>query len=204
MFSALRNEVDSRLHLIQQSLLALARIEAETIFPPEVSRCLKGLTFVQLYAVYEHCVTESVQAALRGVNASGLALRDLRHELLSLVLDDNCKSLAACGPDRTWEVRMNLMRQTRSFEPVRAPEALFPADGTHYRSAQLRTIWSLFGISAPHVPDNRLIGRIDELVDFRNAIAHGRMRAEEVGSRFSLQDLESKRADTAAICQYIM
>src|SRR5438552_1861906 len=132
MFPALRNEVDGRLLLIQQSLAVLGRMEGEAMYPPEVSRCLKGLIFVQFYAVYEYCVSGAVQAALRGVNASGLALRDLRYELLFLALDDTCKSLAACGPDRIWETRMALMSRTRSLDPVRAPETLFPADGTHY------------------------------------------------------------------------
>jgi hypothetical protein len=204
MFLALRDEVESRLLLIQQSLAALARIEGDATFPPEVSKSLKGLTFVQLYAVYEHCVSSAVQVALRGLNSTGLALRELRHELLSLALDDHCKSLAACGPDRTWEVRMALMSRTRSVERVQAPETLFPADGSHYRIGQLRTIWALFGIGTPHVPDGRLIGRIDELVELRNGIAHGRMRAEEVGGRFSLQDLESRHSDTAQICRHVI
>jgi hypothetical protein len=76
-------------------------------FPEAVPRLLKGLVFVQPYAVYEHCIVAGVQVALRQVNASGLILRELRPELLSIVLD------------------------------------------------------------------NRLIGRISEIVELRNGIAHG-------------------------------
>jgi hypothetical protein len=204
MFPAIRQEVERRLLLIQQSLAALAKIESEGSFPPDVSRCLKGLTFVQLYAVYEHCVSSAVQAALREVNASRIALCDLRHELLCLALDDTCRSLEDCRPNRTWKARLILMGKSRSREPARAPEGLFPADGTHFRIDQLRTIWALFGIGAPEVPDNRLIGRIAELVELRNGITHGRLRAEEVGSGVSVQDLESRCADTADICMHVI
>jgi len=204
VFAALRNEVDIRLLAVQQSLIAIARVEADAAFPADVSKTLKGLVFVQLYAVYEYCVTTSVQTGIRAVNSSNLALRDLRHELLSLALDDGCRSLADCGASRTWDVRLNLMARTRSSDPVQAPETVFPADGTHYRVGQLSTIWSLFGIVEPCVPDNRFIGRIDELVELRNGIAHGRMTAEDVGSRFSLTDLQSRHGDTKALCEHVV
>lgn len=204
MFLALRNEIESRLLIVQESLAALSRIEDDSAYSPTVSKCLKGLTFVQLYAVYEHCVTSAVQCAIRGLNASGLTLRELRHELLSLALDANCRSLTACGVDRTWEVRIKLMRLTRSADPVSAPETVFPADGSHFRGTQLQTLWELFGIVGPHVPHNRLIGRIEELVELRNGIAHGRMRAEDVGGRFSIGDLRVRHSDTAEICWHLI
>jgi hypothetical protein len=204
LFAALRVEVDARLLVIQQSLAALGRIEGDASFQPEVAKTLKGLAFVQLYAVYEHCVWTAVQAALKGVNASGLLLRELRHELLSMALDDNCKSLGSCGPERTWDVRLKLMGRTRGDEVVQAPEGLFPVDGSHYRIGQLRTIWSVFGMASPQVPADRLIGRIEELVELRNGIAHGRMRAEDVGSRFSLQDLADRYGDTRDLCHHII
>lgn len=204
MFALLRAEVDDRFLLIQQILNTLGHIETDSSFPPDVPRTLKGLVFVQLYAVYEHCVCNAVQAALRSVNRQALSLRELRHELLAMALDDGCKSLSNCGTERMWPVRVMLLGKSRSAEAAEIPENLFPADGSHYRIGQLRTIWTLFGMASPEVPDNRLIGRIDELVELRNGIAHGRLRAEEVGRRFSLNDLQDRFVDTGEICRHVL
>jgi len=81
---------------------------------------------------------------------------------------------------------------------------LFPNDGSHYRANQLRTIWNIFGITLPIVPNIQLIGRIDELVDKRNAIAHGRETARAVGSRHSTAEMEVRFRDTEIIAYYVI
>jgi hypothetical protein len=81
---------------------------------------------------------------------------------------------------------------------------LFPSDGSHYRIAQLRTIWKIFSVGAPVVPEPRLIGRVEELVENRNAISHGRRTPEEVGGRYSVQDIADRVDDTNAICSHVL
>lgn len=204
MFSALRYEVEGRLQTIQESILGLSKAEGDSNYPASFSRTLKGLAFVQMYAVYEYCITNAVQCAVRVVNSYSFPFRDLRHELLALTLDANYRSIAAVTSEKSWPGRIELVRRARSTEPASAPETLFPADGSHFRDIQLRTIWAIFGVQCAHVPDNRLIGRIEELVEVRNAIAHGRERAESVGGRFSLTDIKTRHADTVEICRHLI
>jgi hypothetical protein len=73
-------------------------------------------------------------------------------------------------------------------------DTAFPSDGSHFRARQIQTIWDIFGLTGPIVPDNKFIGRIDELVENRNAIAHGRRTSEDVGSGYSFDDM-GKRVD---------
>lgn len=204
MFAALQLEVERRLLIVKQTLDTLTRLEADASHTPEVLRSLKGLTFVQLYAVYEYCVVTLVQAVIREVNSKGIVVRELRDELLAFALNDDYKSLADCGWGKTWAARLHLINRAKSADPVLVPDNLFPSDGSHFRVDQLRTIWSLFGVTGPCIPENKFIGRIDEIVELRNGIAHGRMKPEDVGARFSVWDLEVRQADTAVLCQFLI
>ena len=56
----------------------------------------------------------------------------------------------------------------------------------------------------PIVPEQRHLGRIMELVENRNAIAHGRRTPEDVGRSYSKQDIEDRISDIFDICIYIV
>jgi hypothetical protein len=94
---------------------------------------------------------------------------------------------------------MELFKKVDSASTFDVCDDLFPFDGSHFRFQQLETIWALFGLAVPIVTANRMMGRIDELVEHRNAIAHGRATAEEVGRRFSVGDIEGRINDTQDI-----
>ncbi len=59
-------------------------------------------------------------------------------------------------------------------------------------------------MTTPVVPESRLIGRIDELVENRNAIAHGRRTPEEVGGRYSTSEIEKRVDDIERITIYLV
>ena len=56
----------------------------------------------------------------------------------------------------------------------------------------------------PVVPEPRLVGRIEELVENRNAIAHGRRTPEEVGGRYSTAEIEKTADDIEKIGSYFV
>lgn len=70
--------------------------------------------------------------------------------------------------------------------------------------ARFKTIWNLFGIDGPTLPDLRLISRIDELVGNRNSIAHGRLTANEVGRDYSAKDLGRIIKDVSTIANHVI
>jgi len=189
---------------MQVTLRYVGGVEADQSAPLDVVRALKGLAFVQLYAIYEYAVVQSVIAANRTVSSHKIAHSALRHSLLPLALDSECKSLADCGPSREWDVRRGLMAGSRASDPAAITDTLFPSDGSHFRRRQLNTIWELFGLDSSIVPEPRLLGRIDELVEKRNSVAHGRESAESVGARFSLSDLEARLVDIATVCRHVI
>ena len=201
MFADARNEVASRIRE-GTTFLAIA-MAARNRGAAATSR---GLLFVQLYGAYEYAVGASVQAALSYIQTQFLSCNDLKRSLLSLILAPEWGSAKTVGPREVWKARCRLMDRLNDISPLSNLQSagLFPSDGSHYRRSQLETIWNVFGIAGPIVPQQRLLGRIDELVETRNAVAHGRQTAREVGGRHSDQDMQDRIADTYLIARHVI
>lgn len=164
----------------------------------------KGLFFVHLYGTYEYTVTAAVQESLRHINQGKSKIVDCHPVFLSMALDPECRSLVDVGPDKTWDRRRVLFRRINSSEEVAVAETLMPTSGGNPKYEHLCSIWETFCIREPVVPRPLLIGRIKELVDSRNAIAHGRESASAVGSRFTPAELHTRYADISEVCSHVI
>ena len=203
MFDITRNEVTTRILEGRRLLSAISADDPQDRL--EAAATCRGLLFVQLYGVYEYAVRTSVQASLDFLTTASLSCVDIRRSLLTLVLHPQWTSAATAGTPRLWSQRLALLDSMANSNALTdLDNTLFPSDGSHYRANQLRTIWSIFGITLPIVPDSALIGRIDELVEKRNAIAHGRETARAIGSRHSTEEMEVRLRDTEIIAYYVI
>ena len=203
MFATVSAMIADR-RLSSQRTVALIKSLEQTSQVALATTC-KGLAFVQLYATYEYAVRSAVQATLVALRAAGVEIRTLRRDLLALVLDSQWESVSRSGRKRVWDSRMALIASIDSGEPTSTlRDDLFPSDGSHYRIQQLYTVWDVFSVSGPVVSEPRLIGKIDELVENRNAISHGRLTPEEVGGRYSWQEIASWVDDTDAIAGHVV
>ncbi len=202
MFDIIGIEIDSRIALNKQLCAMVRSIEQSKAL--ESAAC-KGLIFVNLYGVYEYAVRSGVQAVLAAIRSDRLCPRDLHSNLLALVLNPKFSSVSAAGRSKIWKHRFDLIREFESSTPLQMlDDTLFPNDGSHYRVGQLQTIWAVFGIDVPLLSELRLFGRIDELVENRNAIAHGRRTPEEVGGRYSQSEIEKRVDDIEKIAKHIV
>ena len=203
MFDATRKEIALRLVEGRVFLSILTRAKPD-ITHSSAATC-RGLLFVQLYGAYEYAVTMSVQSALDTIRTDSLSCSHVRKSVLALILQSRWDSVATSGRRRLWERRMELLATMHEDTlPVDFDNTLFPNDGSHYRVPQLDTIWQLFGIAEPVLPHPRLALRINELVENRNAIAHGRHTAREVGSRYTDNEMAARIDDTDAITQHVI
>ncbi len=164
----------------------------------------KGLVFVALYGLYEYTVRASVRTSLTMIKLHGRPINTIIPELLGLALDAEIASVIDSARTRHWGSRVELFQKSCGSSLVDVADTAFPHDGSHYRIAQLRTIWTVFDIRKPVVPNGRLIPLIDELVENRNSIAHGRDTAEDVGHRYTDTEMLQKANGTQAICLHIV
>ena len=202
MFPSVRNEVDRRLLACHQQLGLIARLEAEQ---SAIAPVCKGMYFVQLYALYEYSVKSTVTSAIGSLAATGSAWNRIRHAGLSLILDPMWEAAAKSGKAQKWDARISVAERIRSLQQTATlNDVPFPADGSHYSVRQLHTIWKVFGLDEPVLSEPRFQGRVVELVENRNYVAHGAKPPEEVGKGFSQHDLVQRTDDIAALCDDLL
>jgi len=200
MFADIRLDVLERIQATRSFLRANCRLRTRQ-FVLEA----KGLAFVQMYAIWEETVRSIVKAALLQVKAMARPMDKIRLELLSLLLEDQIKAVVATHETKNqWDRRIKLFLQISSSGTATISEGIFPSDGSQFRAVQIETIWSIFGITCPALPHAKHKLQINELVENRNAIAHGREPPAEVGRRYSVREISKRISATKRVCLHVI
>jgi hypothetical protein len=195
MFPPIRTDIESRFQTVEQFFQATKQ------FKGNVALAAKGMTFVQVYAIYEYTVRTAVQVAIDAINAHKTRMRDISSPLMALYLDRELSALRDCGDKKVWNSRIELFKRAFSKDPVDLPNSAGPPhDGSHFRHTQLLMIFHVFGITRLPVRRKRHLYRIDEVVDNRNQIAHGSETAEEIGRRYSRSDVAHIIEQMKSVC----
>jgi hypothetical protein len=195
MFSSLKVEVIERFSAVESFFKATHGLRG--IISKQTAR---GLSFVQIYAVYEYTVTTVFQLAINTLVSHGFQRKKLKPTLMTLFLDSELKSLKECSPKNIWNSRLRLFEQVFSRGTARIDNTVFPNDGTHFRHTQLHTVFSVLGINRTPAQRKRHLLRIDEVVEHRNAIAHGRETAEEIGRGYTRAEILKRIREMKSVC----
>ena len=196
MFPALRSEVDERYEVILQFFNATQKLL------PNEAVVAKGLVFVQIYAVYEDTIKRVVSEAIEAVKVHRPRLVDMQPSLLALYLDPEFQSLRDVSRSDEWDRRIQLMERAFSRRVADlASETRAPSDGSHYRTTHLNLIFRVFGIKRLPVPRRRHMQRITEVVDHRNAIAHGNETPEDIGRRYTPAEIRTAIRQMRGVCR---
>ncbi len=204
MLAGVANEALKRISGTRAVLRMLQAYEPPHGQGDVASRTGKGMLFVQNYATYEYVIVSAVRALITDLNARKLQFHAIRAEVLAMALDPEFTSLASTAVNKSWRGRARLVDRARCAEAVAIRDNLFPGDGSHFKVSQLETIWRLFCLRGEVVPEPRLRGHIEEMVEKRNIIAHGGEAPDVVGGGFSVADMEKRLADTETICSHII
>lgn len=191
-------EVRSLLNAINRML------GAPRTFPSTDATIAKGLFFVHLYGAYEYTVSSAVQQTLELIDNMGHEVVEYKPTMLSVVLDAKCKAVANVGLKKLWEKRWELFDQIVPGNVVNIDNTVLPTDGGNLKQKQLEMVWKSLCVTTPVLSSPLLRGRLEELVDNRNAIAHGRESPSVVGRRYSTADLEKRYNDVNALCTHII
>lgn len=197
-FEAASVEIRER---FSEALMVLNHLR--TIAPDEMQpidnlqKTLRGLCLVSIYAAVERSANAVIEAALNELTSHATPTSSFLPSLHGLLHYAKLKSLRDCSSanvfdkstelfDAAFEVRAGLFLENPLADKMQNVDG-----GT------LEWLASLFG--APNyacAPSNK--GRLGNLRERRNAVAHGRETASSVGQRFTIAELSNvyNAADT--------
>lgn len=156
------------------------------------TKMLRGLFFVHLYSAFEFSINHSIQHTLQLVGQKNVKLNELEPRFHSISLNHFFQAYRMVKSENQWRKRIEIFDSLSADEICQINNTLF--------SEYLQNIWTNTLIDVcnclclpetihPNGPERHYI---DELVDKRNAVAHGRECAHDVGERLNASELEKR------------
>lgn len=193
---------------IRQSFLLLQQLKqseaASVSTNEELFRIQKGVLFVSLYASLEFTLTTAVSDFLTALQAEAVEPGKYRIGLLPTLLNREFNAVKGASKKTLWEHKLKLVQRLCSTDACMIDNDVFPADGTNVSADHFEIIWKHFHLPGPALPQGINPWTINEIKEHRNAIAHGRERADKIGSRFTLAALEDRHNSVEALCAHIV
>lgn len=169
----------------------LAEQEAEEDAKKSVAfMALKGHALVSIYGAVERGVNSTVEAALDTITGQGVASSRCSPNVLSIFHYPQIQSVRSCGAENTIEKASDLLFQVKANEPMLRRVNPFSDRLKNVDGSSMIFVAQRFGVAGYEI-ELGVLGRLNNLRERRNAVAHGREAASEVGSRFKVTDLRS-------------
>lgn len=158
--------------------------------PIEVNT-MKGLFYVHLYASFEKSINELTENTINLIGSKSIKVKHYNESFNTIALVDKLKAFKNCGHKNFFTKAHELMFEMSTFNIHSLNDTTFSNSLQNVWFETIEEIAKCFGISeVPITP--RIRTTINELVERRNAVAHGRENASDVGSRFRTDVLRIK------------
>ncbi|MGW1059013.1 HEPN domain-containing protein [Micromonospora rubida] len=155
-----------------------------------MSRELRGLSILLLFAAYEHLLTSLCRTLLEFVAKSRATARRMKPGLRLFLAYEAFQGLAGSSKDKLW--RRHGPKVVQALNESRARDLntdLFPHDGSFMKASQVRLFCELFDLGDPGTVLKEVWLQLDTIVDLRNGIAHGRLTPDEVGRNYTYDEV---------------
>lgn len=192
-FQIVRNGARSRFAETQVFLNHLTAIEPnDPTIPDSLEfKIMKGLFHVQLYSALEKTVNEIIENTLTYIGATGVKNIHYAIPFNTISLVDKLKSFKDCGYNNFFNKAIEIFEELSSQNVSTINESTFSNNLQNVWTKTIDEVIKAFGIKG-FIIDPRTRTTIDELVEKRNAVAHGRESAAVVGERFRTDVLRAK------------
>lgn len=150
----------------------------------EEVKYLKGLWIVSLYGAFEKSLNSIFNEVLGVVEASEATFNSLKPSLKTIFGYSHIQSIKDCSYDTVIEKAIDFFRTSES--PSKVALSVNPLT-TYLQNVDGKSIIFLCNVLSinDYQIDLGRLGRLNNLKERRNAVAHGRETPAEVGSRFS-------------------
>jgi hypothetical protein len=211
MFNYIKTELSAKQREIQSIFIEIEELSnkqnelliQQKFFAKEpLLNSLKGLIFVSLYGSIEYTVSEAVKTSEQFISLQRLHYNDVIPSLLTRFLYQHFDTLNNVGRKQKWQRRIAFMQKLTSNEQITENiccDLELPTDGQNIRKSQLEDIFKTFNIRTDLL-NAQWGGRLKDIVDNRNAIAHGNKTAIDVGKTIFLADLKTRIDEVNAFC----
>lgn len=169
----------------------ISELESPDPLQPDSTRViiLRGLFYVLLYAGFEFAVNQIVSATLREISSAAVETAKLESPVFALALHPQLDALENGASNSKWKKRQKLFEAQTQERPCVINDAVLSMYLQNIGRESLEQVFSCFGINDPVVPTPRHFGYLDELVEKRRAVSHGRTGAEEAGRGYRSGEL---------------
>lgn len=203
MYQSVELEIMDRLNQSKELISHISNLELHNQ-NSELVKIQKGYLFVSLYSSIEYTVTSIVSRYLEILKQEDLKPMDYHRYLLCAVLDGKFNALAECGKKKIWDKKKEFFDALFSSEPIDIDNSVFPTDGMNISQKQIEDIWSIFNLGGNPMPEGINIWVLNEIKEHRNAIAHGREKAADIGGRYTFNILNQRVSDIERLCFHIV
>ena len=164
---------------------------------------MKGLFYVHLYSSLEKTVNELIENTLMHISSKSIKNKHYNLPFNSISLVDKLKSFKACGYSNFFEKAYEIFNEVSSSNISPINETVFASNLQNVWTRTIEEISNSFGING-FTASPRTKATIDEIVEKRNAVAHGRESARIVGERFRTDVLRIKMETIIDFCNYLI
>ncbi len=166
---------------------------------PEI-KVMRGLFYVHLYGAIEKSVNDAVETTLMLLAAKNVKNKHYSRPLLSLVFHDQVKALKDTGYGNLINKSVDLFCESNSENIIRVTETALSRTLQNIWFSTIEEIVKIFGIENISFSP-REIATINEIVEKRNAVAHGRDSAMNIGERHGADVLRTKMDIAVGVIQ---
>ncbi|MGX9309624.1 HEPN domain-containing protein [Pantoea ananatis] len=153
-------------------------------------KSLKGLWLVSIYSAVERSVNSTIESALEVISSHENRSIDCIPSLHSIFHYRGVQSVNGCGKSKIIDNSRTLFESVFSESVMKVTENPLAENLQNVDANSMSWLLGLFGASNLSIPPAS-IGRVNSLRERRNAVAHGRESAAEVGERYTLGELEN-------------
>lgn len=205
MLTSVRAEVSERLREVFLLAEHIRHLESTppSPDPPEV-KIMRGLFYVHLYAALEYATCQGVQHFLEAVATLKISTNHLNARFLSVALDPGFSAMRSVGEEKKWSSRVRLLDLQLSTESQSINADIFGLYLQNIWVEKLETLFKCLNINLPVVPDPAYRLYVDELVERRNGIAHGRFSALGIGAARRSPELLIRYNAISTTCFYLL
>lgn len=185
MFDVLEADVRERFVDCQRMLIYLRGLPNGNVHPAplEISN-LRGLWLVNLYGVMEKSVNMISDEVIDCIVSDEVSSSFLKPSLHGVFHFSKILALKDCGHGTVMEKSMDLLRASHSIENVALASNPLPNKLQNVDAETIDLLCNLLSLDG-HVIEAGRRGRLNNLKERRNAVAHGRETPHSVGRRFN-------------------